>query len=450
MSILEQKLNWALTRIAELEKENAKIPLLEKRIAELEERLKIYEGPHTPSSKQIIKEVKVVKTPKKRGAPEGHQGTTRETSIPDKIVELKPKQCVCGSRTIEILKKRKKIVEDVLITKTVTEYYYYECRCKKCKRKFTTADEGLPKEGRFGPNITALWENLHYIGTIPFDRLSKTSGSCFGISISPGGLHNVIYRTARLFRPNFEKIKKRVIKSKYVSSDETSYSFNGKKHWLWNISTKRDVLVLLRNSRGSKVLKELFENFFDGTLSSDCYSGYGKFRAREYQKCWAHILRDGKDLAKYNEEGKQLYKALLRMYNYIEKVKEGKQENSLKVKAWIRRAKKKFNSWLEKNLESKAVLNLILRIAKYSDHWFTCLKHPDVEPTINSSEREIRKNVIARKISGQHRSELGMRSREIMMSTILTAQKRNINPFEFIRNKIIEHNIGPGPPHLAK
>lgn len=205
----------------------------------------------------------------------------------------------------------------------------------------------------------------------------------------------------------------------------------------------------MRNSRGSKVLKELFGDFLDGVLNSDCFSAYGKFKAKEYQKCWAHIIeRCKRPCENTMKKEVELHKMLLRMYNYIKKVKQEKQEDTPRVKAWIRQAKKKIISWLDKNWESKAVLNLVLRITKYSDDWFTCLKYPYVEPTNNSSERDIRKSVIARKISGQHRSELGMRSREIMMSTILTLRKRNKNPFNFVHNGIEKYNLGPGPPKI--
>ena len=81
-------------------------------------------------------------------------------------------------------------------------------------------------------------------------------------------------------------------------------------------------------------------------------------------------------------------------------------------------------------------------MVKYSDQWFTCLRYDFVEPTNNTREREIRKNVIARKISGCHRSEQGKRAREIMMSTILTEQKKNQNPFDFISNTIKNYNLG--------
>lgn len=116
-------------------------------------------------------------------------------------------------------------------------------------------------------------------------------------------------------------------------------------------------------------------------------------------------------------------------------------ENAKKIKTWIRKQKKKIDSWLDKNYDSKAVLNLVLRISKYKNDWFTCLKYSYVEPTNNASERDIRKNVIARKISGLHRSQLGINSREIMMSEILTAQNRDENPFEIIQEGIEKYNL---------
>jgi len=45
------------------------------RIKSLKARLRRYENPHVPSSKRIIKEMKIVREPKPRGAPEGHRGS---------------------------------------------------------------------------------------------------------------------------------------------------------------------------------------------------------------------------------------------------------------------------------------------------------------------------------------------------------------------------------------
>lgn len=433
-------LQQATETIEQLKKENQE---LRKRCDDLEKRLRVYESPQIPSSKHVIREVKIKLPPKKMGAPEGHKGTTRIKPEASSIVEVKPKSCPnCDGQDFVIVRKRKKTAENIKIVKIATEFHFYDCHCNKCNADFTTMDSELPREGKFGPDISALWTMVHYKGTVPFERLSEISENCHDTGITMGGLHNVIYRNAQIFKPQYERIFENVRKSKNAKSDETSISFNGKTYWLWNISSGNDTLVLIRNSRGSKVLVEVFGEFFDGVLSSDCFSAYGKFNAREYQKCWGHVLVDAKDLARHCKEGDELYKELSKMYDYIKIAKERNLERSPKVKRWVSRKKKLICSLIGKNYESKAVMNLVLRLIKYKDDWFTCLKYKDVEPTNNSSERDIRKNVISRKISGAHRSELGMRSREIMMSVILTAEKKGQNPFELVLNGIRNHNLG--------
>lgn len=408
-------------------------------VVELRKLVQILMSPHIPSSKQIIKEKEEPKEPKKLGAPEGHKGATRKTPMPNRIINHeKPSCCIkCNSQNLKI-KQRKKIIEDIIIIPDIAEINYFDCSCKDCGKMFETTSLELPPHGKFGPNITALWANMHYIGTIPFKRLSTISTECFSTNITPSGIMNAVYRTSKTFEPEFEVIKENVKKSDYAGSDETKYSDS----WLWNISTRTDVLVLMRNTRSSRVLIEVFGERYSGILNSDCFSAYEKYEADEYQKCWAHILQDAEDLAKHNHEGKELYKDLSRMYKYIKRTKENKEEDSEKAKFWTWRQKQKMKSWINESYESKAVLNLVLRINKYLDQWFTCLKYDFVEPTNNTREREIRKNVISRKISGCHRSDKGKRAREIMMSNILTIKKKGETPFEFIQNTIKNHNLG--------
>lgn len=316
----------SISRIAQLEQ---RVIELEKENSELKKLVAFLTSPHVPPSKKLIKDKKEEQEnkepPKKKGAPEGHQGATRKTPEPDQIIYLKPKKCTnkkCKSRRIKILKEYKKIVEDVEIKKTATEFHFFDCECQGCGKRFTTTSKDLPKQGIFGPNITSLWSSLHYIGTVPFDRLSKISRYLLHMNITPAALHNITYRNAKIFKSRFEKRKKRIAKARYVRSDESSYPVNGKRWYLWNISDGKNVAVLIRKSRGSKVLKEIFGDFFLGVLNSDCFSAYAKFKAREYQKCWAHILRDAEDLAKCSNEGKKLYKLLLEMYSYIVDAKE--------------------------------------------------------------------------------------------------------------------------------
>ena len=440
---LRKELIGALKKIAELEIENRK---LRKRNEELEKKMRLYESPHLSSSKRIIKEkvidIEPERPKRKRGAPKGHKGVRRETPEPDEIVWVdEPDHCPnCSGADLINKKWHRRTVEDVEIRKVVKEFHWCEAECERCGSRFVASSGDLPKHGTFGPNLCSLWTMLHYHGTIPFDRLAEFSKNCLGGNVSTSGLHNAIYRTAGIFEPRYNRIRTRVANAEYVGSDETSYPFNREKWWLWTFRTAKDTAVLMRPSRGSNVLKEFFGEYFDGVLGSDCFSAYAKFKAREYQKCWAHVLRDAKDLAKHNDEGRELCQMLSRMHRYIKKAKKEGKENTLKVKLWVWRARRQIDSWVEKNYESKAVMNLALRMSKYRDQWFTCLKYSCVESTNNGTERDIRKNVVARKISGLHRSLLGVHSREIMMSVLLTARKRGQDPFGIVLGGIKKYN----------
>ena len=180
---------------------------------------------------------------------EGHIGATRERPRPNRFIDLKPERCAkCDSNDIAITGKERRLIEDIKIEKVVTEFTQYDYHCNNCNENHITTHPELPREGIFGPTITSIWETLRYVGTVPFDRLSKISGNLFEMKITAAGIHNAIYRTANIFEPTFEGIKNEIMNSKYVRSDETSYPFNGENWftvyesvWPWPFSRSTDM-----------------------------------------------------------------------------------------------------------------------------------------------------------------------------------------------------------------
>jgi hypothetical protein len=435
---IEKEVYETLLKIAEEYKD------LKIRVEELEKRLWIYENPNVPPSKKMNDEKKKEekKPQEKRGAPEGHLGATRKQPKPNRFIDLKPDHCdKCGNNAIKVTGHESKIVEDIRIEKVVTQFTWYTYRCDCCGEERITMHPELPREGIFGPTISGIWNSLHYKGNIPFDRLSQISGNLFDMEITPGGLHNVIYRTAQIFEPTFDEVKDEIAVSPYVRSDETSYPFNGDKWWLWNLSNQNSTLVVIRASRGSDVLVECLEDGRYRIINSDCFSAYDKFLA-DYQKCWAHILRYADKAAEYDPYAKKVHEMLVEMFVYIKMVKEKGLEGTPEVRRHIGIMKGKIGR-LRVNKRRHIFANrLVGRLKKYNDSWFWCLIYKYVEPTNNISEGDIRKNVLARKISGQHRSELGVHSREIMMTMLLTNQRRGVNSFDFMNQEIRRYNSG--------
>jgi len=431
-------------------KQGKEILELKHRVDELEKLLAFYQSPHIPPSKRLIhekKEDEQKKEPKKRGAPEGHEGATRRLPKPDAFKDLKPTGCKkpqCN-REIAILGSYRKPVLDVVIIPTCTEYTVYRCKCLSCGEEFETTDPNLPKHGIFGPNFSSLMDILHYRGHIPFDNLATISGSCFGIDITPKGLHDLIYRTANVFEPDFQDIKNAVSKSDFIRSDESGYpcyvGLTQKKSWVWNVSNGVETVVLLRPSRGTCVLEEIIPRDYSGIMLHDFYTSYLPFKNAEHAGCWSHLLGDSKELKQdCGKEGKMIDEELRYQFGEIKKVKDRHKEGTPYAKHVERRLLLRIAALSKRKWRREKVEKFVGRLQEIGDWLFTCLRYDFVPATNNDSERDIRKLVLSRKISGCHRSELGIHSREIMMSLILTEIHRGNNPIEFIRNGIMAYN----------
>jgi transposase len=286
---------------------------------------------------------------------------------------------------------------------------------------------------------------LHYRGHIPFDNLSNISGSCFGIDITSKGLHDVVYRTAGIFEPEFQNIKNIVSSSDFIRSDESGYPcyiFTAQgKFWGWVVSNGVEVVVLIRPSRGTCVLEEIIPKDYDGVMLHDFYTSYLPFKNAEHAGCWSHILGDSDELGKTcGREGKMIDDELNYQFAEIKKVKDNHKEGTIHARHVEEKLKRRIVALTKRKWRRKNVVKFIERLQEIKDWLFTCLRYDFVPATNNDSERDIRKLVLSRKISGCHRSELGIHSREIMMSIMLTEIHKGNNPIEFIRNGIMRDN----------
>ncbi|MBI9018978.1 MAG: transposase [Phycisphaerae bacterium] len=74
-----------------------------------------------------------------------------------------------------------------------------------------------------------------------------------------------------------------------------------------------------------------------------------------------------------------------------------------------------------------------------AENYFRFITNPNIQPTNNNTEREIRHTVIDRRITQGTRSDVGMRWCERIWTIIATCQKQNRNIFEFIHDSLHAH-----------
>lgn len=186
-----------------------------------------------------------------------------------------------------------KIIEDIPEPQPVivTEYKIARYNCPKCKKEVIASDSICPKEGRFGNNIIAEAALLKYEDRLPHRKIQNSLVRQHDIYISPATILDLTRRAAEAVQPEYDAILNRVRNASILYVDETSIKVQGKKHWIWAFTTPSETFVVIRNSRGTKVLMEVLTKSFKGTIVCDGWKPYAKF-TKKIQRCWSHLLRE--------------------------------------------------------------------------------------------------------------------------------------------------------------
>lgn len=231
----------------------------------------------------------------------------------------------------------------------------------------------------------------------------------------------------------------------YLGIDETGHKNNGKKYWTWCFQTNEFTFFHINKSRGSKVLFDILGDKFSGIIGCDylgTYRKYSRLTDASVQFCMAHLIREIRFLTKFPVKALAIWgDKLLGWIKYIfsilhkaGKLTEAEFANDMKV------IKKWFLTEIRHPSNHKLAKNISVRFeGQAAENYFRFLTEPDVEPTNNGSEREIRHVVIDRKITQGTRGDSGIRWCERIWSTIATCKKQNRDVFEFIHQSVLNH-----------
>ena len=100
----------------------------------------------------------------------------------------------------------------------------------------------------------------------------------------------------------------------------------------------------------------------------------------------------------------------------------------------------------------KDVKRIANRLEKYWDELLVFLVHPEVPPTNNHGEREIRPAVVMRKMIQGNQSESGAKTQSILMTVFRTLKRRGYNPVtavvDALKTTIRTGLLPPLPPHM--
>ena len=390
---------------------------LRKRIEELEGLIKEKNKPSF-----VKKDVK--EEPKKTGQKEGHIGYSRH--VPERIDEIKEHKLdkcpICGGIVSDTQEIRERIVEDIEQPKTKnTKHLIHRCYCKNCD-KIVEAEfyDALPN-ARFGLKLMLLVLILKLDCRIPSNKVTSILSSVFGIKLSDGEIYNILRQLSEALGDYYSEIEKRIKEALIKNIDETSWRVNGKNNWLWIFINKEVALYVVDKKRSSKVPIKILGNQEGKTIIEDRFSAYNEL-ARvsgcEQQLCWAHLLRNSKDLAEHYREAKYIHKRMKYIY---EKAKAGEKKEQLL-------------HWMEliasRTYRSTEVFKFVKSVCRnHRENLFRFVDNPEIDSTNNRAERGLRHAVVIRKISNGSRSEDGAEITARLLSVLQTMKLQEVNPF---------------------
>jgi len=396
----------------------SQIPHLAKRIEELENYIKAFENPHTPSSKQRSKKnTEHDEATRFPGKPKGSNGGGIDMPPPDKEEKITKDECTkCGKHLGKPYDFYKFRQMDIPEPKFITTLYVVGLyRCDFCKTEID-AGEGLNK-GFYGSNTTALIGYLKKEG-LSYDAVAELFNDVYNMPISNVAVFDKLTGLTNSLAPEKEQIVSMINSFEYAHLDETGLRQDGKNGFVWNASIPEYCLFEFDRSRASDVAKRMLSNF-SGAIITDDYKGYAWHPLR--QLCWSHLLREAKDFAEKYPDSMTQYERLKTLYDKAKRAQETETDlyDSL--------------SWeLEDIAECYHPLNgcrtMYYKIHERSHMWLLGVKYPKIPLTNNHAERCLRRIVLQKNRIGCIRNSKGESFVNIFLSCTSTwkLQGKNI------------------------
>ena len=267
---------------------------------------------------------------------------------------------------------------------------------------------------------------LKYGARVPLDSIVFLLNHQYSISISKGGIIDILQRTKKWFGTEYEKIKQAIRASPIKYADETGWRIEGVNNWIWAFLSKDAVCYQIEETRGKGVPHEFFKDSNrNDVIIHDDYPAYKNLKLN-HQSCWAHLLRKSHETVVQphaSNHMKKLHKKLKKMYRVLDRETH---------RPFVQQKRQQVFDTLLKEITSISTTDypadaqgIQTRVRNQHKNLLTALLYEGVPLTNNHAERTIRPLVVTRKISGGSRSYKGARTHMVNMSIFQTIKLKN-------------------------
>ncbi len=399
---------------------------------------------------------------RKRGGQKGHPRHQRVMAKPEDVtrkIEHRPGECAhCSAALSEMDCDAKpaavhQIVELPDIKPDVEEHQCFSATCRGCGGMTQAILPDGVQRDVFGPRLKALVGLLGGKYRVSKRGSVELLGDLLSIDVSLGSIPKMERWVSAALAAPHEEVRAHVQSSAQCHADETGWRENKKKAWLWVASTVHAVLFCIAIGRGTAHAKSLLGKDYSGIVHTDRWRGYDWVDVERRQLCWSHLDRNFQGIVDRGGPGRRFGRAMLKsadeLFSQWHKYREGviqartfrRRMNQLR-----KRVRGRLQRYSKKDIEH--VASICRDLLRLEPAMWTFIHQPNVVPTNNTAEQDIRKGVLWRKVSFGTDSEHGSRFAERILTASETCRKQKRNLFAYLTHLCKAFQNGDSLPSL--
>ena len=316
----------------------------------------------------------------------------------------------------------------------VIKYFLHRKWCPKCEKLVEPEVPGVLPNARFGLNIMLLVMYLHLALRVPCKKICEYFQTIHGIKMCEGEIPHILTQLAREYGDYYVHLEKLVCAARVKHTDSTSWRIKGRNYTAWVFIAAGIVLYKIRKSTSHKTPLQVLGKAIKGmTLVVDRHSAFRTLARKAgylLQLCWSHILEDSRELKHaFGSEGKYMHENLKRIFALA------KGLNHQATQEQVDQLRGEILQLTYRHYKHITVRRFVNNLA-YRDleDLFRFTTDPEIDPTNNISERELRHIVMIRRISHGSRSTRGATVTAQLTSIIQTLRLRKQNVIQGLQN----------------
>lgn len=290
----------------------------------------------------------------------------------------------------------------------------------------------------FGIEIILILAFLHFWIGVSLDNACQVMEFFTGLELSKSQADSLLNQLSQDWDQQYDTIAELIALQMIVYIDETGWKVGKRSCYTWVFSTSLHVLFRCGVSRKKEEATAVLGESFAGLGVTDDYAAY-KSLFSEHQLCWAHLIRKAIKLALQHPDETEYAEFLDQLCDVYDDAKRARIDGRLgvereekshefqdRIKALCTRSKEP----IVKNVTPDHVATFLLlqrELAGNLDCLFVFVRHPDVEPTNNRSERNARREAEIRKGARTSKSASGAHRRSVIVTVLASLHTRIAN-----------------------